>query len=207
MFRFGYFNRYRFRFEENVRRLRPFMFILITVAFIAQAFYDTKTTDMFWHGFGVDSAGRVYVGHHNTILVYESGKKTHTLPICELSSYVLTIVDDQIRIAGDQKKLVYNLDGVLQSTHTDPDDKLYEVLKNKTYTTSNGKSYKAQNIMGFYWITDSGGQIVYRRPIADSLTSLFFLVISPLSLVSLLILGFALPAPSKKTDSEKTVQA
>ena len=141
----------------------------------------TGITDATWHGFGVDSAGKVYIGHHDKVLVYENGKKTDSIALWQYGvngddsrrAYRINITkNDELVVAVLDNKYTLDLQGELISSSKDPEKKLYKALEKKVTTEVDGQRYAQKQFLSFYWIIDETGNVIFARNLVDTLFAL-----------------------------------
>lgn len=143
-----------------------------------------------WHGFGVDSSGRVYIGKQSEILVYSDRECVQEIKIPKYKAYYFTVRDnDTILIASALEVDTYDLTGNLLDTIPDPGlDKYYELKGVLTIQHPSGDAYKVRNVFGFRTITKNSETIVYQTPIGDVLLT----VLAILSFITVIALALVL---------------
>ena len=141
-----------------------------------------KTT---WHGFGVDSNGRIYTGQAGKITVHLNQKTIDTIPIPDYRTYFFTVQEDDTVLIADATEVdIYDLSGNLLDSYKYPGPSKYNELQwTKTIHTSSGDTYRLRSFLGFHTIMKNSETIVYRTSTSDYL--LFLLAI----LSFLVILG------------------
>ena len=68
-----------------------------------------EVIDTGYHGYGVDSQGKVYLGKHSCIRIYQNGALLDTIQLPDYRYYWMTVEKDQIVIAGDSNIKTYTL--------------------------------------------------------------------------------------------------
>ena len=133
-----------------------------------------KTT---WHGFGVDSNGRIYTGQAGKITVHLNQKTIDTIPIPDYRTYYFTVQEEDTVLIADATEVdIYDLSGNLLDSYKDPGPSKYNELQwTKTIHTSSGDTYRLRSFLGFHTIMKNGETIVYRTSTSDYL--LFLLAI------------------------------
>lgn len=150
-----------------------------------------------WHGFGVDSSERIYVGKYDEIICYKDGEILSSFSIPKYKNYYFTVQDDDtICVCNTTDIDIYNLSGDLIDTHEE-NTSMYTTLQWKKSTqTPNGDTYRVKNILGFRTILKNEQKIVYQTPIHEFV--LFLLtIISVIAVIGLSILMCILYIPRK----------
>lgn len=146
-----------------------------------------------WCGFGVDSAGNVYIGATYTfkedakINVYSAGELTHSIDVPPSRSYYFTVQsDDTILIAANGYAYVLDLTGAELSRKSDSSTTVYNELQWKQEVeTKNGEIYHCRNIAGWRSIVAENGEVVWKMPLSEyfprllnvfSVSLIFFLI-------------------------------
>lgn len=172
-----------------IRVVFPILFFLCIL------FEATGITDVAWHGFGVDSAGKVYVGHYDKVFVYENGKKTDSIDLWQYgvngddlrTPFRINVTEnDELVVAVLDNKYTLDLRGELISSSKDPEKKLYKALEKKVTAEVEGRRYEQKQFLGFYWITDENGDLIFTRNLVDTL----FVLIQPALMICFLIWGY-----------------
>ena len=117
--------------------------------------------------FAVDSAGRLYVGFDEDILVYEDGEFLYEFTgLPELknitpANLLFTIEDDLLLLSTGTQTHTVDLQGSILSTADEGSDK---VVPDDVFTAANGDVYVRENILGRSEIIKNGSERVFQMP-------------------------------------------
>ena len=119
------------------------------------------------NGFGVDSAGKLYVGRCHKIEVYEYGKLINTIDSRSGRGWAMTVVDDQIIVANSTGVHTWDLNGNALKHDPDPGNMVAELSMMKETQGTDGNQYQMKSrVFGITKIT-KGTEIIYRIPFED----------------------------------------
>lgn len=133
-------------------------------------------------GFGVDSAGRLYVGRGHKIEVYENQKEIYTIKKGTSRGFVFTVQkDDTILLASSNNVYVMDLRGT--TTLKSWDESSLTTHKDLhagrfLYQTDSGNVYTASKILGFLTIS-CGSNVVYTMPLLDYIIMILHILSVP----------------------------
>ena len=132
---------------------------------------------MTWHGFGVDSNGRIYTGQTGKITVHMNQQPVDTISIPKYRTYYFTVQEEDTVLIADATEVdIYDLSGNLLDSYKDPGPSKYNELQwTKTIHTSSGDTYRLRSFLGFHTVIKNSETIVYRTSTSDYL--LFLLAI------------------------------
>ena len=130
--------------------------------------------NMTWHGFGVDSKGRIYTGQSGKIILHMNQEPVAEIVIPKYRTYYFTVqTDDTILIADASNVNIYDISGNLLDRYPDPGpSKFNELQWLRTVHTPSGDTYKSRNIFGYHSIIKNNETTVYCTSSDDYLLSL-----------------------------------
>ena len=121
-----------------------------------------------YNGFGVDSAGRLYVGRGHHIEVWEDGQRVNTIRKGTSRGYVFTVQeDDTILLAMGHSVMVMDLEGttILKDWEDERQETSDLLEENKfVFTDVTGAQYYAGNLRGRFSIL-RGKTVIYQEPL------------------------------------------
>ena len=128
------------------------------------------------NGFGVDSAGRVYVGRIYKIEIFEDGQRISQIDIPHYRNWSIEISqDDSIILSNGSVVYVMGLSGEVMSQMEDPGGERYREARDKrSIIGGDGQEYRLRNSFGKTIIVDAKGEPVYEGAILDQVVQLSF---------------------------------
>lgn len=172
--------------EKKTLELAAFVIPHVLVLAICMVLMLSGAASPFWnYGFGVDSAGKVYVGENRKISIIENGEKVGSIPTWPGSYYVTVDEQDHVRIITYSKIRVLTLSGNVIEVIEESNSKEYAHISRywKSVETPSGDVYKVVNSFGWPRIVKNGTETVYR------MSALSFAVKCLLGLVSISMFG------------------
>lgn len=141
--------------------IRLFLGIVIFCLLLVQTFISLPNNE--WHGFGVDSQNKVYIGKQNEIIVYIKGKKTTSIPIPPFRTYYFTVSkDDTILLSTSLKIFIFDSEGNQLSCEPDVGNSMYDKLRRQKSTEVNGETfYLKSDVLGKYSVIDEQGTVLF----------------------------------------------
>ena len=143
-----------------------------------------------WHGFGVDSHGKVYIGKREEVHCYHNSELLYSIPIQPYKAYSMTIQSDNtLLITAPEAFDIYDLQGNRLPSPEEYDSSLYNTNLYRTKVwTPDGAEYRCVNILGFRKIFNSNDEIVYQTPVTDYLLLILTWFVFILTFVSIFIM-------------------
>ena len=140
----------------------------ILLFFICIPLHIFGVVSVSFHGFGVDSSGRMYIGEDGKIVVFENGQAVDTIDKYTDRGYVFTITEEDTLLLSTAS-FVYEMDisgSDIIEKYADEGTKTYNALNRNKYEfiTKDGQHYSAKNILGFLTIY-KGETLVYHMPL------------------------------------------
>lgn len=152
--------------RNNIRKfIQIISIVFIIIGCVPWFLTVTECIDTGYHGFGVDSLGKVYLGKNSCICVYQDGVLLDIIQLPKYRYYWMTVEDEYIVIASDSKIETYTLQWSLVSEKSDYSADVYHSMReNHDSVTVNGIKYSIQS----YWIQqtilDENGEVHYQTP-------------------------------------------
>lgn len=172
--------------KASTKEIIIFFILLSTLAAYIGIFALSETT-VFYKGFSVDSAGRVYVAETKGIAVYQNTKRINYIRVRGATyggeAYDFSIVDDAIHVWNGQSRIILTLDG--EEVTRVPEAHSFD-YRFRTQTvdliTDEGKHYMMENrFIGRPKIVcfseNSEQAVVFQMPIATYFLKLTFPVV------------------------------
>ena len=143
-----------------------------------------------WHGFAVDSHGKVYIGKREEVHCYHNSELLYSIPIQPYKAYSMTIQSDNtLLITAPEAFDIYDLQGNRLPSPEEYDSSLYNTNLYRTKVrTPDGAEYRCVNILGFRKIFNSNDEIVYQTPVTDYLLLILTWFVFILTFVSIFIM-------------------
>lgn len=142
------------------------------------------------NGFGVDSAGRLYLGLGHRIEVWENGQQVKTIRKGTSRGYMITIqADDTILIASGVHVMVIDLEGttVLESYEEDAEETWDTLVKQQhRFTDVHGETYTAGRLRGRITILH-GKTVIYQEPLWACICTWLWRISLPCVIASFII--------------------
>ena len=141
-----------------------------------------------FRGYGVDSAGNLYVGRDHKINVYDNGELVNTIQRFTDRSYAFTIMENDT-ILLSTSTTIYRMDlsgtTILEEYPDSNSEMFYELLRQK-YAPKNtaADKYTAARIWGKLTIKQNG-EIIYQTPYWEHFVIILFLMSIPCFMVSI----------------------
>lgn len=150
-----------------------------------------EVIDTGYHGFGVDSQGKVYLGKHSCIRIYQNEALLDTIQLPDYRYYWMTIENDHIVIAGDSNVEKYTLQWELVSKESVYSTDTYHTMRdNHASVAVNNTNYTIQRRWFQQTIVDENGVIHYATPKQEVIGSIGCSIFG-ISLWCLIIMRFA----------------
>lgn len=150
-----------------------------------------EVIDTGYHGFGVDSQGKVYLGKHSCIRIYQNEALLDTIQLPDYRYYWMTIENDHIVIAGDSNVKKYTLQWELVSKESVYSTDTYHTMRdNHASVAVNNTNYTIQRRWFQQTIVDENGVIHYATPKQEVIGSIGCSIFG-ISLWCLIIMHFA----------------
>lgn len=126
-----------------------------------------------FHGFGVDSSGKLYVGRMQQIEVYQSGEHIDTLTIPPQRGWTISVAEDDTIVVADGTYVhTLSLDGAVISQENDIQSKITNQQEGIRQIEGNdGNHYELIGKM-FWPMVKKNGVIIYTAPFVDMLIKL-----------------------------------
>lgn len=146
---------------------------LAVYVFMILILFSFTTSDS-WHGFGVDSFERVYIGEKDCINVLENNEIVHTIAVPPHRAYYFTVQsDDTILIATEARVYVVDYYGNELSCKYEENDATYIKLQFlEEVNTENGSRYLCRTFLGRRSIENENGEVIYEVPFVSYLASI-----------------------------------
>ena len=165
------------------------LFIVVRTVFLTMICYLIFLSSN-WHGFGVDSSGRLYLGNKEYISILENSQEIQKIPLPLYRTYYFTVqADDTIIVATES--CVYIIDScgnVLSSRYEEGDTTYSQLQHQKLVLGADGEQYLLQKYLGRKIIKDKSGTVIYKEPLNEYVGNLVFSL--PFLLI-VLILAFS----------------
>lgn len=173
-----------------MKRTNLFIVTSLIIFFICALLLIFEVVSFSFHGFGVDSTGKLYVGAGHKIDVFENGKKVNTIRNLTSRGYVFTIRnDDTILLASGTTLVTLDLQGEIIEQWESTNDTISKLRKSKSFFgASNGETYTASWPFGRLTIC-CGSEIVYKMPLFDFTIMLILVLDIPCFVLSIVILS------------------
>lgn len=142
-----------------------------------------------FNGFGVDSAGKLYIGRGHHIEVWEDGTQINNIRKGTSRGYAFTISeDDTILLASGNSVLIMDLDGTTALKRWEESRKeTYNELSNRrVFTAVTGVKYHADRIYGRLTILQDETTI-YQEPLVICIFTWVSVISFPCFVASILI--------------------
>ena len=142
-----------------------------------------------FNGFGVDSAGKLYVGRGHHIEVWEDGTQINNIRKGTSRGYTFTILeDDTILLASGNSVMIMDLDGKTALKRWEESHKeTYNELSNKrVFSAVTGVQYHVDRIYGRLTIMQ-GETMIYQESLWDCFFTWLSLISFPCFVASCLI--------------------
>lgn len=132
-----------------------------------------KFADTGWHGYGVDSNDKLYVGRLNQILVFDGGTLEDTIQLPEFKIWSLGVQeDDTLVVSSGSNIYVMDLNGNVLTKEADQQDRYSDLLHQNCVVDSSGAAYTKHAPLGWTQIIDAEDNVCYRVPIVDYLAKI-----------------------------------
>lgn len=166
-------------------------FIVISRAVFALCFFLVflDLLSVTFNGFGVDSAGRLYVGRGQHIEVWENGEQVDNIRKGTSRGHAFTVLeDDTILIASGNNVWIMDLEGTTFLESWEEENKeTYETLSDqRIFTTVTGERYIAGSAYGRLTILQ-GETVIYQEPLWECVFGWLFVISFPCVFVSFII--------------------
>lgn len=143
--------------------------ISMTIFFVCAVLIIIGLVPMTYHGFAVDSNGKLYVGYGQKINVYEGGTKIYTIKNRTSRSYHFTILENDtiLLTSGGTNVCIMNLQGdTVLKEWTEKDKETDKSLKANVFSfiAADGTYYTASRNFGLLRIYH-GDKMIYRSSI------------------------------------------
>ena len=151
-----------------------FILLIVSMLMLLITFFLELTGIIYtnWNGCGVDSAGQVYIGGKNKILVFQEGEQVNTIYLPNFRSYMFTLTNDQIVLSSGAMKYTFDLQGNELASEDDYGGRYYAQLTEMSrFTGGDGKRYSVTESAGIYKVRRSGATIVYSTPVIVAILS------------------------------------
>ena len=174
--------------------IRILLCVIIFVSLVAYMFICAPNQE--WHGFGIDSQEKVYIGKQNEINVYYCGEQIGTIPILPFRTYYFTVQqNDTILLSSSLNVYVFDLEGNQLSCEPDVHNRVYDELRHLKVAETGNNIYNLQtDILGNYTVTGTNGTVLFSE--SESLRFIDLLIPHILLLSTIaLLLSFAVALP------------
>ena len=174
------------RLKEIFRAVLPVGLILVMLFFVLIGLFNASLE---FCGYGVDSAGNLYIGRLHQVEVYQKGVRVNTLEIPVSRGWCMTVSNDEIIVANMSSIFVLDLAGNVVREEEDRHGKIFYSIKDtKQVLGADGSQYSLSDIGGIIQITENG-KTIYQSPIEDILAKLTFWTGSVCMIVGFLGVG------------------
>lgn len=132
--------------------------------------------DLQYHGFGIDSEGRIYEGRNYHIYVYDHDECIQVFDVPQYRTWVFEVSNDKIIIASGEV-LTLSLNGEILSKQKDAEFQEYTRIKNnRTIVGRDSNIYSIKYAELWLHVFDANHTPIYRGPFVDFFTRLSFLL-------------------------------
>lgn len=163
-----------------------FHFFVGIVMVICSILIGSRIASPFVSCFALDSQGRLYVGKHNRIDVYDNGILIDTITTRTSREYLFTIVEEDVLLLATSTT-VYHMDtsGKIQTSFEDPTGKIHRQLKlmRKEFVSSQSDIYRLHNIWGWHYISKNESETIYSISLLSFLTKCLLFISAGLIVV------------------------
>lgn len=148
-------------------KTKSWLIIILCIIFIIVFLSITVFGD--WYGFGVDSAGCVYIGSHSQIDVYANNILIDSIEVPPNRTFYFTVQnDDTILLSTSLDIFVIDLHGNILSCEPDDRNITYNKLQwKREVETKSGERFYCRNFLGWRTIESDSGEVVYQTPFAN----------------------------------------
>ena len=173
-----------FGWKRFVLILLGISFLISVVCALCVSFDFTSTS---FHGFGLDSQGKLYVGLGRSIAVYENGVKIDEIRRIETSrGYTFTVwPDDTLMLASGNRVCILDLQGNERLRPWTEDPWTANRVADGKWRFQ--EEYVAKRPFGRVVIYH-GDQIIYKMPLLDYLVMMLLILSAPCVFVSMLLI-------------------
>ena len=175
------------RNKQKILEISDYLAYILLILFFLFAYLGS----MEFNGFGVDSAGNLYVGRKNQIEVYRDGKQTAAVASPSGRGWNMGIsADDHILVTSGGEIYTLQLDGTAIEKESDLNCNVNLALDKQRLITGNGG---VQYRLRHEWIWPTilkNGKVIYMAPVVDMLARmvfiLFFILVAPVQIYGIL---------------------
>lgn len=161
--------------------LSSFFFAICSILIISES------VSFSFHGFGIDSADRLYIGTGHKISVYEGKTEINTITTGTSRGFYFTIQrDDTILLSTSTHVYILDLQGSLIKEITQDIERTHGRIKDGRFRfqTASGDLYIASRPFGRLTI-HQGDDVVFKMPLLDYVTMLLTFISAPCFLLSI----------------------